>query len=151
MLELSQPQTLTRNATKYCTLCPCAGRTRAYTFSIDACTPVRTMTKRELAEAYFSSGTTEGNHANRALLYTLERARQPIGSLSDDDRALAREDGYVYLADVLRDICPCDTAKRFRPAHVAAILHFLGPMPDTQDWAESAQETPLDAIVPRAA
>ena len=151
MLELSQPQTLTKNATKYCTLCPCAGRTRTYTFSIDACTPVRTMTKRELAEAYFSSGTTEGNHANRALLYTLERARQPIGSLSDDDRALAREDGYVYLADVLRDICPCDTAKRFRPAHVAAILHFLGPMPDTQDWAESAQETPLDAIVPRAA
>ena len=151
MLELSQPQTLTRNATKYCTLYPCAGRTRTYTFSIDACTPVRTMTKRELAEAYFSSGTTEGNHANRALLYTLERARQPIGSLSDDDRALAREDGYVYLADVLRDICPCDTAKRFRPAHVAAILHFLGPMPDTQDWAESAQETPLDAIVPRAA
>ncbi len=151
MLELSQPQTLTKNATKYCTLCPCAGRTRTYTFSIDACTPVRTMTKRALAEAYFSSGTTEDNHANRALLYTLERARQPIGSLSDDDRALAREDGYVYLADVLRDICPCDTAKRFRPAHVAAILHFLGPMPDTQDWAESAQETPLDAIVPRAA
>ena len=139
------------NLSEYFTLYPCVGRTRTYTFSVDACTPVRAMTKRELAEAYFSSGTTEGNHAHRALLYTLERARQPIGSLSDDDRALARQDGYVYLADVLRDICPCDTAKRFRPAHVAAILHFLGPMPDAQDWAESAQEIPLDAIVPRAA
>ena len=139
------------NLSEYFTLYPCAGRTRTYTFSVDACMPVRVMTKRELAEAYFSSGTTEGNHAHRALLYTLERARQPIGSLSDDDRALARQDGYVYLADVLRDICPCDTAKRFRPAHVAAILHFLGPMPDAQDWAESAQETPLDAIVPQAA
>ena len=140
-----------KNSSDYFILYPGVGRTRTYTFSIDACTPVRAMTKRARAEAYFSSGTTEDNHPHRAFLYTLERARQPIGSLSDDDRALAREDGYVYLADVLRDICPCDTAKRFRPAHVAAILHFLGPMPDAQDWAESAQEIPLDAIVPRAA
>ena len=138
MLELSQPQTLTENGGEYCAIFPCKGRTRTYTFSIDALTPVRTMTKRELAEAYFSSGTTEGNHAHRALLYTLARARQPIGSLSDNDRALARQDGNVYLADVLRDICPCDTAKRFLPAHVAAIMHFLGPMPDKEDYAAMA-------------
>jgi len=138
MLELSQPQTLTENEGEYCTLYPCKGRTRTYTFSIDALTPVRTMTKRELAEAFFSSGTTGGDHAHRALLYTLARARQPIGSLSDDDRALARPDGFVYLADVLHDISPCDTAKLFLPAHVAAILHFLGPTPDEEDYAAIA-------------
>ena len=138
MIELSQPQTLTGNGGEYCTIFPCKGRTRTYTFSIDALTPVRTMTKRELAEAYFSSGTTEGNHAHRALLYTLSRARQPVGTFSDDDQALAREDGNVYLSDVLRDICPCDTAKRFQPAHVAAIMNFLGPMPDREDYAALA-------------
>jgi hypothetical protein len=82
MLELSQPQTLTKNDGEYFTLYPCKGRTRTYTFSIDACAPVRTMTKR--------------------------------------------------------DICPCDTAKVFQPAHVAAILHFLGPAPDEEDYAAMA-------------
>ena len=138
MLELSQPQTLTENDGEYFILYPCKGRTRTYTFSIDALTPVRMMAKRELAEAYFSSGTTGGNHAHRALLYTRARARQPAGMLSDDDPALARPDGFVYLADVLRDICPCDTAKLFQPAHVAAILHFLGTMPDKEDYAAMA-------------
>ena len=136
---------------EYFTLYPCAGRTRTYTFSIDALTPVRAMTKRELADLYFSSPSVEGNHAHRALLYTLERARQPAGTLSDNDSALAHADGFVYLSDVLRDIAPCDTAKCFLPAHVAAVFHFLGPVPDAQDRAEPAQETPHDAIVPQAA
>ena len=115
---------------EYFTLYPCAGRTRTYTFSIDALTPVRAMTKRELADLYFSSPSVEGNHAHRAL---------------------AHADGFVYLSDVLRDIAPCDTAKRFLPAHVAAVFHFLGPVPDAQDGAESTPETPHDAIIPQAA
>ena len=61
MLELSQPQTLTKNDGEYYTLYPCKGRTRTYT------------------------------------------------------------------------------------------LHFLGPLPDAQDWAESAREDALAAIVPQAA
>ena len=46
------------NLSEYFTLYPCVGRRRTYTFSVDACMPVRVMTKREVAEAYFSSGTT---------------------------------------------------------------------------------------------
>ena len=119
------------NSPEYFTLYPCAGRTRTYTFSIDALTPPRTMTKRKLAEAYYP------DLANRPLHDCFKRdilhARQPAGTLSDNDRALAREDGNVYLADVLRDICPIDTAQRLTPAHVAAILHFLGPTPDRED------------------
>ena len=136
MLELSQPQTLTKNATKYCTLCPCAGRTRTYTFSIDACTPVRTMTKRELAEAYYPD--LDDRQLHDCFKHDISRARQPAGTLSDDDQALARADGNVYLADVLRDICPIDTAQRLRPAHVAAVLHFLGPPPDKEDVVAQA-------------
>ena len=132
MLELSQPQTLTENGVDYFTLYPCKGRTRTYTFSIDACAPVRTMTKRELAGLYFPD-EPKGELARKALYYELLHARQPVGRLSDDDRALARDDGNVYLSDVLHDICPCDTAKLFQPAHVAAILHFLGPVPDKED------------------
>ena len=137
MIELSQPQTLTENNGEYYTLFPCAGRTRTYTFSIDALTPVRTMTKRELAALYFPD-EPDGELARKALFYELLHARQPEGRLSDDDHALARQDGNVYLSDVLRDICPCDTAKRFLPAHVAAILHFLGPVPDKEDYAAMA-------------
>ena len=133
------------NPPDYFTLYPCQGRTRTYTFSIDALTPPRTMTKRDVAALYFPD-EPDGELARKALYYALLHARQPVGRLSDDDRALAREDGYVYLADVLHDISPCDTAKLFLPAHVAAILHFLGPFPNAQDWAESARETSHDAI-----
>ncbi|MBR4779250.1 MAG: hypothetical protein IK011_05105 [Bacteroidaceae bacterium] len=125
------------NSSEYFTLYPCAGRTRTYTFSIDALTPPRTMTKHELAALYFPD-EPKGELARKALYYTLLHARQPVGRLSDDDRALAREDGYVYLTDVLNDICPCDTAKQFLPAHVAAIMHFLGPAPDKEDYAALA-------------
>ena len=119
---------------KYFILYPCQGRTRTYTFSIDACTPPRPMTKRDVAALYFPD-EPKGELARKALFYELLHARQPEGRLSDDDRALARPDGYVYLADVLRDICPCNTAKQFLPAHVAAVLHFLGPAPDKEDYA----------------
>ena len=125
------------NPSEYFILYPCAGRTRTYTFSIDALTPVRAMTKRELAALYFPDAEHDKLALNN-LAYALAQARQPAGRLSDNDRALARSDGYVYLADVLRDICPCDTAKRFLPAHVAAILHFFGPLPDAQDLAALA-------------
>jgi|GEM_PF-1473998 len=134
----------------FSTLYTCEGRMRSYTFSIDACAPVRAMTKRQLAAEYYPA-EPDGIHAHRALLYALDHARQPAGTLSDDDAALARPDGNVYLADVLRDICPCDTAKRFLPAHVAAILHFLGPLPDAGDVTKKPREIPLDAIVPSAA
>ena len=137
MLELSQPQTLTENDGEYFTLYPCKGRTRTYTFSIDALAPVRTMTKRELAALYFPD-EPKGELARKALYYELLHARQPAERLSDDDQALARDDGNVYLSDVLRDISPCDTAKLFLPAHVAAILHFLGPTPDEEDYAAIA-------------
>jgi len=132
MLELSQPQTLTENDGEYFILYPCKGRTRTYTFSIDACAPVRTMTKRELAGLYFPD-EPKGELARKALYYELLHARQPVGRLSDDDRALERDDGNVYLSDVLRDISPIDTAQRLAPTHVAAILHFLGPPPDRED------------------
>ncbi len=132
MLELSQPQTLTKNGVDYFTLYPCKGRTRTYTFSIDSCAPVRTMTKRELAGLYFPD-EPKGELARKALYYELLHARQPVGRLSDDDRALVRDDGNVYLSDVLRDISPIDTAQRLAPTHVAAILHFLGPPPDRED------------------
>ncbi|MBR4338354.1 MAG: hypothetical protein IKP91_08975 [Bacteroidaceae bacterium] len=131
MLELSQPQTLAQATTTYCTSYPCAGRTHTYTFSIDACTPVRTTTKRELAQAYHPDLADRRLHD--CFKRDTVRARQPAGMLSDDDQALARTDGYVYLADVLRDISPIDTAQRLTPAHVAAIMHFLGPMPDKED------------------
>ena len=121
----------------YYILYPCEGRTRSYTFSIDACTPPRAMLKRELAQAYHPE-EPKGELARKALHYELLHARQPVGTLSDDDRALARDDGNVYLADVLSDICPWVTAKQFLPAHVAAILHFLGPMPDKEDYAALA-------------
>ena len=136
MLELSQPQTLTENDGEYYTLYPCKGRTRTYTFSIDTLTPVRMMTKREVAEAYHPDLADRRLHDcfKRDIL----RARQPMGTLSDNDRALARADGNVYLADVLRDISPIDTAQRLTPAHVAAILHFLGPVPDKEDYAAMA-------------
>lgn len=137
MLELSQPQTLTKNGGSYYTLYPCAGRTRTYTFSIDALAPVRAMTKQELAQAYHPELDSPQSLRNR-LKYALAHARQPVGRLSDDDRALARVDGNVYLADVLRDISPIDTAQRLTPAHVAAIMHFLGPAPDREDYAALA-------------
>ena len=137
MLELSQPQTLTKNDGEYYTLYPCKGRTRTYTFSIDALTPVRTMTKRELAALYFTDAAHDKAALNN-LAYALAHARQPAGGLSDDDAALVRMDGNVYLADVLRDISPIDTAQRLTPAHVAAVLHFLGPVPDKEDYAAMA-------------
>ena len=137
MLELSQPQTLTENDGEYYTLYPCKGRTRTYTFSIDALTPVRTMTKRELAALYFPDAAHDKAALNN-LAYALAHARQPAGGLSDDDAALVRMDGNVYLADVLRDISPIDTAQRLTPAHVAAVLHFLGPVPDKEDYAAMA-------------
>ena len=116
----------------YYILYPYSGRTRSYTFSIDACTPPRAMLKRELAGLYHPELT--GIHALRKqFIRDITHARQPKGTLSDDDAALTRADGNVYLADVLRDICPCDTAQTLRPAHVAAILHFLGPVPDRED------------------
>jgi hypothetical protein len=136
MIELSQPQTLTENAGDYYTLFPCKGRTRAYTFSVDACTPVRAMTKRALAEAYYPDLADRQLHD--CFKRDIFRARQPAGTLSDDDQALARADGNVYLADVLRDICPIDTAQRLSPAHVAAVLHFLGPPPDREDIVAQA-------------
>jgi hypothetical protein len=132
MLELSQPQTFTKNDGEYYAIFPCTGRTRTYTFSIDAFTPVRTMTKRELAAQYFPD-EPKGELARKALYYELLHARQPAERLSDDDQALARDDGNVYLSDVLRDISPIDTAQRLAPTHVAAILHFLGPPPDRED------------------
>ena len=122
---------------KYFILYPCAGRTRTYTFSIDACTPPRPMTKRDVAALYFPDDAHDKLALNN-LAYALAHARQPAGTLSDNDRALAREDGNVYLADVLRDICPIDTAQRLTPAHVAAILHFLGPVPDEEDYVAMA-------------
>ena len=137
MLELSQPQTLAQNASSFYALYPCAGRTRTYTFSIDACTPVRTMTKRDVAGLYFPDAAHDKAALNN-LAYALAHARQPAGGLSDDDADLVRMDGNVYLADVLRDISPCDTAKVFLPAHVAAILHFLGPASDEEDYAARA-------------
>ena len=137
MLELSQPQTLAKNGGECYSLFPCAGRTRTYTFSIDACTPVRAMTKQEVAQAYHPDLSSPQSLRNR-FKYALAHARQPAGRLSDDDRALARTDGNVYLADVLRDISPIDTAQRLTPAHVAAVLHFLGPVPDVQDCAALA-------------
>ena len=115
-----------KESADFYTLYPCAGRTRTYTFSIDACTPPRPMTKRDVAALYFPDDAHDKLALNN-LAYALAHARQPVGTLSDDDRALAREDGNVYLADVLRDISPIDTAQRLAPAHVAAILHFLGP------------------------
>ena len=137
MLELSQPQTLAENDGEYYAIFPCKGRTRTYTFSIDACTPVRTMTKRELAALYFPDAPHDKAALNN-LAYALAHARQPVGTLSDDDAALARTDGNVYLAGVLRDISPIDTAQRLTPAHVAAVLHFLGPAPDKEDYAALA-------------
>ena len=137
MIELSQPQTLAENDGEYYTIFPCKGRTRTYSFSIDALTPVRTMTKRELAALYFPD-EPKGELARKALHYELLHARQPVGTLSDDDAALARTDGNVYLAGVLRDISPIDTAQRLTPAHVAAVLHFLGPAPDKEDYAALA-------------
>ena len=125
------------NPPDYFTLYPCQGRTRTYTFSIDALTPPRTMTKRDVAALYFPDDAHDKLALNN-LAYALVHARQPAGTLSDNDRALAREDGYVYLADVLRDICPIDTAQRLTPAHVAAILHFLGPVPDEEDYVAMA-------------
>ena len=125
------------NSSDYFTLYPCAGRTRTYTFSIDACTPPRAMLKRELAQAYHPE-EPKGELARKALHYELLHARQQAGRLSDDDQALARPDGFVYLADVLRDISPIDTAQRLTPAHVAAILHFLGPIPDKEDYVAIA-------------
>ena len=137
MLELSQPQTLAQHTATYFIPYPCKGRTRTYTFSIDALTPVRTMTKRELAALYFPDAAHDKAALNN-LAYALAHARQPADGLSDDDSALARQDGNVYLADVLRDISPCDTAQRLTPAHVAAVLHFLGPAPDKEDYAALA-------------
>ena len=125
------------NSPDYFTLYPCAGRTRTYTFSIDALTPVRAMTKRELATLYFPDEPLP-ELARKAFFYDTQHARQPAARLSDNDAALARQDGNVYLADVLRDISPCDTAKLFLPAHVAAILHFLGPASDEEDYAAIA-------------
>ena len=125
------------NSSEYFTLYPCAGRTRTYTFSIDACTPVRTMTKRELAALYFPDAPHDKLALNN-LAYALAHARQPAGWLSDDDAALVRADGNIYLADVLRDISPIDTAQRLTPAHVAAVLHFLGPTPDKEDYVALA-------------
>ena len=122
---------------EFFTLYPCQGRTRTYTFSIDAFTPPRTMTKRQLAALYYPDAENDKMALNN-LAYALAHARQPAGSLSDNDRALAREDGFVYLADVLRDISPIDTAQRLTPAHVAAILHFLGPIPDKEDYVAIA-------------
>ncbi len=43
---------------EYFTLYPCAGRTHTYTFSIDALTPVRAMTKRELAPPTWPPSST---------------------------------------------------------------------------------------------
>ena len=115
----------------YYILYPYSGRTRSYTFSIDACTPPRAMLKRDLAQAYHPELT--GRPLHDCFKHEILMARQPRGTLSDNDAALARVDGNVYLADVLRDISPIDTAQRISPAHVAAILHFLGPVPDRED------------------
>ena len=115
----------------YYILYPYSGRTRSYIFSIDACTPPRAMLKRELAQAY--NPDLSGSSLVDKFRHDIRMARQPKGTLSDDDAALARKDGNVYLADVLRDISPIDTAQRISPAHVAAILHFLGPVPDKED------------------
>ena len=111
---------------------PYSGRTRSYTFSIDACTPPRAMLKRDLAQAYYPDASDAKQALNR-LAFALSHARQPRGTLSDNDAALARADGSVYLEDVLHDIAPIGTAKLLLPAHVAAILHFLGPVPDKED------------------
>ena len=129
---------LMNNSSDYYILYPCAGRTRRYTFSIDSLTPVRAMTKRELAALYFPDEPLP-ELARKAFFYDTQHARQPAARLSDNDAALARQDGNVYLADVLRDICPIDTTPLLRPAHVAAIMHFLGPPPDMCDiLAEAA-------------
>jgi hypothetical protein len=116
----------------YQTLYNCSGRTRSYIFSIDACTPPRVMLKRELAQTYYPDASDAKQALNR-LAFALSHARQPQGTLSDNDAAIARADGNVYLEDVLHDIAPIGTAKLLHPAHVAAILHFLGPVPDRED------------------
>ena len=115
----------------YYTLYPCQGRTRSYTFSIDASVPPRAMKKIEMARMYHPELT--GYPLHDCFRRDLARAHQPSGSLSDDDTALARDDGNVWLSDVLREISPIDTAKKLQPSHVAAILHFLGPPPDRED------------------
>jgi hypothetical protein len=95
------------------------GKHRTYTFSIDDDAPLRRMTKRELA-----------------LLYHPEASPTAAHDAFKRDVAMAHDaDGVTFLADVLRDIAPCDTAKTLSPDHVAAILHYLGPPPDREDLA----------------
>lgn len=96
------------------------GRSRTYTFSIDDDAPLNKMSKRELALLYHPEAATPA-----AAHDAFKR-----------DVAMAHDaDGVTFLTDVLRDIAPCDTARVLQPAHVAAILHYLGPPPDRDNLA----------------
>jgi hypothetical protein len=113
------------------------GKCRSYRFSIDDDAPLRKMYKYELAKMYFPDAASD-SAARHDALYLIERARQPKGRLSDLDGQLCREDGNVYLWDVLSDLGYFGTMKHYEPAHVAAILHFLGPFPDAEDLMPEA-------------
>jgi hypothetical protein len=113
------------------------GKCRTYRFSIDDDAPLRKMYKYELAKMYFPDASTP-HSAGESMRYLVERARQPKGRLSDLDEQLCREDGNVYLVDVLKEIRYNACAQMIQPAQVAAIMHFLGPFPDAEDLMPEA-------------
>ena len=116
------------------------GKRHTYAFGIDDDAPLRKMYKNELARMYFP--TAVSNSASRhALLYLTERARQDKGHLSNDDASLCREDGMIYLKDVLLDLGYSDCALMITPDQAAAIFHFLGPLPDLEDCIADGQES----------
>ena len=114
------------------------GKRHTYAFGIDDDAPLRKMYKNELARMYFPTAASPAS-ARVSFLYLLERARREKRHLSDDDASLCREDGYVYLMDVLHDLDYKECALYIQPDHVAAILHFLGPLPDLEDCIADGQ------------
>lgn len=90
------------------------------------------MSKKELAHLYFPLAETD-SAARHALLYLTQHARQDPGELTADDSLLWREDRKVYLMDVLHDLGYSECALKLSADQVAAILHFLGPVPDEED------------------
>ena len=114
-----------------------SGRRRTYRFSIDDDAPLRKMFKHELARMYFPLAATDKS-ASDSLRYLLERARQDKGHLSDYDAHLCRDDGMIYLFDVLKDLGYSVCAQMITADQVAAILHFLGPFPDEEDLMPEA-------------